>query len=511
MERLTARTSSVLLILFFLSVCAKHDSFPVLKGPYLGQEPPGDEPQLFLPGLISTNYFDQCIAFLDGGRVCVFSIREKGTYYMYEKDGQWTRPKNVPWQNERGSTDFTAGPDGKIIYFQSGRPTSPDDAKRESNIWRVEWTGEDWAEPVPLPPPANSEEHLELYPSVTPDGSVYYFTDSRPDSRIGDIYRSRFVDDKYQEAERLEDPINSDYYEVDPFVAPDGSYFLFGSSRPGGYSLIDLYIVFRRDDGSWTHPFNAGAKLNPFCVPIRMSVTPDGKYFFFPSIHETKIPKGEKVESPHIEKWGDNDIYWVGTDFIDDLKEQYMNKVCAAEKFEKEYREHGLPSALAQLKGLYSAERDIHYFELSEYLVLCGKMMREGSFDDAEKLYDALLRVFPEEFRIKQGYAAACMINGRTSRGLGLMKELWTQFPTSRSAELWIVTYQLRIESRKEDELAVLQFITREFPDSPYAFFNLAEAYEHYGDIEQAVLNCRKALELKADFVDAVDMLKRLE
>lgn len=502
--------SSLALILMLLTGCTEKDDFPVFRGSYLGQSPPGSEPQLFMPGLISTNYIDHCIGFLREGRVCVFSIWEKGTYSLYEKDGRWTQPEKVPWQNEQGATDFTAGPDGNTVYFQSRRPASPDDEKRENNTWKVEWTGDGWTEPVPLPSPANTEEFSEGYPSVTPDGSVYFFTGSRPDSRIADIYRSQLVDGKYLEAERLPDPINSDYYEVDPFVAPDGSYLLFGSARPGGYSLMDLYISFRREDGRWTHPINTGPEINPFCIPTRMSVTPDGKYFFFPSRHDTDVPKGEDVVSSNIEKWGDHDVYWIGTGFINDLRDQYMGKKSAAGMIALEYRERGIHSAATMLNELYNTKQDSFYFELSEFMVFCGDLTTAGKSEESEQLYVALLKSIPEEFRIKQGYAMTCIMNGKVSKGLDLMKKMWTQFPSVKSEDMFMINFQLRRKSRMEDELAVLRFMTLEFPDSGLDHYNLAEAHEHYGNLEEAVKYCTKALELNPAFEDAVEMRKRL-
>jgi hypothetical protein len=511
MKKFAYFMSALALIIVLLIACTEKDDIPALSGPYLGQSPPGSEPQLFMPGLISTNYIDHCIGFLREGRVCVFSIWEKGTYYMYEKDGRWTQPKMAPWQNEQGTTDFTAAPDGNTIYFQSRRLTSPHDNKQETNIWKVEWTGDGWTEPILLPPPANTEEFSEAYPSAAPDGSVYYFTGSRPDSGIGDIYRSRFVDGRYLEAEHLPTPINTYYYEVDPFVSPDGSYLLFGSDRPGGYGLMDLYISFRREDGSWTNPFNTGPELNPFCMPTRMSITPDGKYFFFPSRQHTDVPKGEDFTSANIEKWGDYDIYWVGTSFINDLRNQYMEKKSAAEMIESEYQEQGILSAAAMLSELYNTKLDSFYFELSEFMIFCCDLVRAGHSEDSEKLYMALLKLIPEEFRIMQGYAITCILNGQVPKGLDLIKEMWAQFPSKKSEDMFIITFQLRRESREEDELAVLRFITHEFPDSGLAHFWLADAHEHYGNIEEAVKSCTKAMELKPGFEDALEMQKRLK
>jgi len=44
------------IIFVFLSFAQK-DDFPILKGPYLGQKPPGMKAERFAPGLLSTNKY----------------------------------------------------------------------------------------------------------------------------------------------------------------------------------------------------------------------------------------------------------------------------------------------------------------------------------------------------------------------------------------------------------------------------------------------------------------------
>lgn len=504
-------TVSLTLVFMLLSGCAADDSPLEFGGPYFGQEPPGAEPELFMPGLVSTNYADHCIGFLDGGRSCVFSIWEKGTFFVHEEDGMWTRPEQVPWQNERGATDFMVAPDGHTVVFQSARSTSSDDEKRESNTWKVEWTGTGWSEAVPLPPPANTVEYHELYPSVAPDGALYFFSLARPDTRIGDIYRSRFVDGEYLEAERLPFPINSDYYEVDPVVAPDGRYLLFGSGRPGGHSLLDLYISFRGGDGGWTAPVNAGPELNPLCIPTRMSVTPDGKYFFFPSSRDTEVLKGEDVVSDHVKRWGDYDVYWVDTSFVGDLRARHHGKKSAAAVVEQEYHERGILSAAMLLDELYRDRQDSLYFELSEFMIFYADLLTAGRGEESQRIYEAVLQTFPDEIRVTQGFAVTCLLNGRVPRGLDLMKDLWTRFPTEIPEDMFMVAFQLRRKSRLDDELAVLRFLAREFPDSAFAHLDLAAAHEHYGNTKEALESCAKALELDPALVDAVKMKERLK
>jgi len=504
--------ATISVILIILTGCSKHDDSLVLKGPYLGQTPPSAEPQLFMPGLVSTPGLDICIAFLKGGTVCVFSNDENKIYFTHEKDGRWTKPEKAPFPDEQGKTQYTAGPDDRTLYFQSTRPTNPNDKRRDCNAWAVEWTGSGWTEPYPLPEPANTEEYHEIYPSMTSKGTLYYFSGWRKDAPLGDSYRNRFVDGKYQEAEKLEYPINSEYHEIDPFVAPDESYLIFASNRPGGFGFMDLYICFQRDDGSWTHPINLGQKINSYQHVITVCVTLDHKYFFFSSSRPTGIPKGKKITSPLHDRIGDIDLYWVETGFIKDLRRIALSKKQAAPIIDLEYQKNGLQAAIKKLKNLYSSEKDIYHFSLSELLIICGHMIKEGKVRDAEKFYETLLQELPDKFRIKQGYATVNILNGLTSKGVHLLKELWTEYPSAKSHQALEAIYShLNFTSKRNDELTLLRFITVEFPNSYIAFYDLAYAYERLDKIEMAIKNCKKSLELKPDFREAIDLLNKLE
>ena len=47
-----------LLSLLFFKGYPQQGDFPTLKGPYLGQKPPGMTPEIFAPGVISTGYHE---------------------------------------------------------------------------------------------------------------------------------------------------------------------------------------------------------------------------------------------------------------------------------------------------------------------------------------------------------------------------------------------------------------------------------------------------------------------
>jgi Tol biopolymer transport system component len=96
-----------------------------------------------------------------------------------------------------------------------------------------------------------------------------------------DLYRSRLVNGKYQKAENLGDAINTGTTEADPFVAPDGSFLIICSDRPGSESEEgDLYVSFNRG-GKWTVPQTLGKIVNTTEYEYTPLISPDGKTFYF--------------------------------------------------------------------------------------------------------------------------------------------------------------------------------------------------------------------------------------
>ncbi len=507
--------AGIVVCLSFISCSrAGPDDLWALTGPYLGQKPPSTEPEIFAPGLITTHYSQSYIAFLNDGRVCVFSeSTEKGheTYYTYEKDRHWTKPQRAPFEELQGHPNYTSGPLGRKVYYHSGNPTHPDDDRPDDNIWTIEWTGSGWAEPEVLPEPANSE-YGEAYPSATVDGTVYFFTWRREGTRGDDIWFSRCIDGQYQEAERLPWPINTDFIEYDPYVAPDESFLIFGSDRPGGYGKIDNYICFRKDDGSWTPPINLGRPYNSSSSDLCANGSPDGKYFFFTSGRKTDVDKGDIREKTGQEPEEDADLYWADFSFIDELKKTLLTKRNAAEIIKRDYMENGIQSAIDTLNNLYSGQQDSIFFSPFELLSICRDMLTEEKTGDADLFFSSLDKTLPKDVSIKEGYARICAMNGFVSRGLKIFEELKLEDPDfDLSDSLSALGYLFTLYPEKTEEaLSVLKFTVEKFPEDPWAYFSLARIYRRLGDLEKAITNCRKSLEIRPNVGDISELLERL-
>ena len=218
---------------------------------------------------------------------------------MRLEDGIWTSPELVPfWETMVHNGDFVFSSDDRTMLYQVKTETG---GRLVSNIWRVEITGSGWGDRSPLPPPINTP-HDESFASEADDKSLYFFS-RRPDGKgLSDLYLCSFKDGRYSQPVNLES-LNTEHHEWDPFIAPDGSYLIFCSTKPGGFGADDFYISFKGGDGSWTAPQNMGEEINSPGSENRPYVTRDGRYFFFTSTRE-----------------GNRDIYWVAASFLEKFK-----------------------------------------------------------------------------------------------------------------------------------------------------------------------------------------------
>jgi len=500
----------VTLLFSMISINAqKQDDFAVLKGPYLGQKPPGENPELFMFGLISTLDVEYCIAFLDKGKVCVYGRDDIGVNYTYLKDGHWTEPQKMRLNSGLGEWKYNVAPNDKTLYFMSPRPTRSSDTKNDMNIYKTEWTGSGWTEQKILPFPPNSMEFHEIYPSISTDGSAYFHGGefrNAPDIN-DDIYRSQCVKGIYKQQERLNEPISTGYGEYDAFVAPNEEFLMFGSDRPGGYGRYDTYICFKKDDRSWTHPVNAGSKLNSISWENRVIVTPDGKYMFFVSGRPHPLLNDELENGKYTSVTG---FYWVDTSFIKKLKKRMVGSRCAAKIISEEYKVGGIKAAIRKLTELIDEMKDSYHFLPSELLVLCRDMIVAGKIKDADIFCHALLDNLNEDFRFKRGYGMICLINGHTRQGLNLLKEALSDHPVELMVLLYKQGSYLFHKSRKE-ALKVMQFNAQKFPKHYLPKFGLSRIHEKLGNTKEAIECCEKTLQLNPDYSPAINLLKQLK
>ena len=327
---------TVLLFVCFIG-CAEPEenpdaasAFPELSGPYLGQKPPGLTPELFAPGVVNTPYQETSCSFSADGKTLAFGYggHSWGIVYMEEINGKWTEPKVAPFSGEYWDFDFSFAPTGNTFLFSTNR-SDPD--RKIPSIWVVERSGNGWSEARHIGEPFGADVDYH-HASMARNGNLYFFSNREGSYGSGDVWRSLLVNGKYQEPENLGPNINSEEWEGDVVVSPDEEYLIFVAGRPDGYGDADMYISFRTPDDSWTKAVNMGPAVNSATVDVSLSISPDGKYFFFFSDRENLdgYPQYElKYQERLLEKQiildpedpvHNGDVYWVSTKIIEQFK-----------------------------------------------------------------------------------------------------------------------------------------------------------------------------------------------
>ena len=161
------------------------------------------------------------------------------------------------------------------------------------------------------------------------DGSLYL---TLREGQKETICRSRLQDGIYQAPEPLAKEINSVQLQMAGHVAPDESYVLLSAfDARDSLGGSDLYVSFRRSDGSWGPTMNLGQTVNTPDNEFTPSISPDGTYLFFSRFNQRPMP-GEDAGPPltyrEIRNFftgpqnGLRDIFWIEAGVIHRLRSQ---------------------------------------------------------------------------------------------------------------------------------------------------------------------------------------------
>jgi Tol biopolymer transport system component len=292
-------------VIVFLSVLGCHEKYLMFDS-----DIPGKDPKIFATTLIAPN--NEHVGY------CAFSPDGSELYYCVTND-RWSSSKIIRIssddlegkdtlylkdRNYEGEPFITR--DGQAIYFTAVLPP------KENEIWqadqyRARRTSKGWGVPEKLDAAVNtkaSEWHISIS-----DSNIMYFTTDREagtSSFHGDIYRIELNNDKFINPTKLPFPINTDYNDSDPLIAPDESFLIFHSDRPGGFGQHDLYITFNVNS-QWSDPVNMGKKINTAGWEMAPTLTPDGKYLLY--TYRKELVTSEPAR-----------IYWVSTEILNDYK-----------------------------------------------------------------------------------------------------------------------------------------------------------------------------------------------
>jgi len=273
---------------------AEDRAFPVFKGPLMGQTPPGRTAEVFAPDTISTEGWELEGVFAPGMNEFYFTTNGFGEHRsaiigFRQKGDEW----HQFWVGRRtGEAVFSS--DGQTMHL--------------AKTYRTR-SGDSWSDVKRLGPKIDREEWGIMRLSAS-DAGTYVFDDYKG----GDILRvSKVVNGERQDPVKLPAQFNSGKMTAHPYIAPDESYLIWDSEREDGHGESDLYVSFRKADGSWGPAINMGPEVNSAEDDFYATVTPDGKYIMFNRVVE------------RLEETTNIDIYWASAEIIEELRAKHSD------------------------------------------------------------------------------------------------------------------------------------------------------------------------------------------
>jgi hypothetical protein len=126
----------------------------------------------------------------------------------------------------------------------------------------------DWSTPVSLGTEVNSP-FADFGPALSKDGLQLYFVSDRPGWGAFDLWVSwrDAIESPWSAPVNLGPNVNTEFVEGPPHLSIDGHWLIFNSNRPGGAGMNDLWVSYRasrHDPLGWAAPFNLGGVNGPF-------------------------------------------------------------------------------------------------------------------------------------------------------------------------------------------------------------------------------------------------------
>ena len=221
------------------------------------------------------------------GRELVFTRRMDGNnedfYFSQNQNGIWAAAAaaggtiNTP-QSEAAQT---LSADGQwMIYSANGRK----DSYGNYDLYMAQLTPNGWEDSYHFGNRINTDQ-WESQPSLSPDGKDLYFASRRPGGFGGiDIYVSHLQPNGYFGApENLGPNINTAGDDQCPFIHADNQTLYFTSNYWPGYGDDDLFFVRKQPNGDWSQPVNLGYPINTVDKEGTLYVAANGRTAYYAS------------------------------------------------------------------------------------------------------------------------------------------------------------------------------------------------------------------------------------
>ncbi|MHC4192367.1 MAG: TolB family protein, partial [Planctomycetota bacterium] len=127
--------------------------------------------------------------------------------------------------------------------------------------------------PMNLGSTTNSPSY-DAQSNLSADGLSFFLSSDRPGgygNRDTWLTTRETTNDPWREPVNLGQNVNSSSYDSGPSISADGLSLFFGSSRPGGYGSLDIWLTTRE---TLSDPFGPTVNLGPTINISSQNITP---------------------------------------------------------------------------------------------------------------------------------------------------------------------------------------------------------------------------------------------
>ena len=265
--------------------------------------------ELFGPGVLSTGQVFRGSFTPDASTFYFFKKTGSGEHYrIYASDRTatgWTLPAVVNLGGEFSDLYPAISRDGRRMVFSSYRPApGAADTKPNAHLWYVDRTNDGWSRPVFMAQ-ANTLGRYHSWVEFGWDGAVY-FRQTSPDWKTTQTMRTRWTGSEYSAPEPYADAERWKGWRRDVNVAggspgPDGTLVFLdvATTNPRtGRGASDIWVSIKRAD-QWLEPVPLGAGINTDGFDVFPFMSPDGRDLYFVRDFSTfhRIPLADALAS----------------------------------------------------------------------------------------------------------------------------------------------------------------------------------------------------------------------
>lgn len=205
---------------------------------------------------------------------------QEDLFYSVHQDSAWQQ--SIPFKSintPRNEAAQSISADGRFLVFTTCNRAED---YGSCDLYFSERIGDNWTEPRNIGAPINTPE-WESQPSVSANGRALYFTRARPKGQgVRNLWVSyRKADGSWTAPQQL--GINTPFNESGPCIHPDGKTLYFSSDGYPGMGDQDLFVTRKQADGSWSKPQNLGYPINTPDKEESMAVSLSGELAYLAS------------------------------------------------------------------------------------------------------------------------------------------------------------------------------------------------------------------------------------